>query len=389
MTKIKKPEFRILMVSDVYYPRINGVSTSIENFRRKLTALNIEVLLIAPRYEDEENERGITRITARKVPRSPEDRILNWKELKREVFNAARHCDLIHIQTPFMAHYAGINVARKLKIPVVSTYHTLFEEYFHHYIPFLPEKILKKITRCYSRLQCNALDAIIVPSTAMKTRLLEYDISTPLHVLPTGVSLDNFDLTDGSEFRLKHEIPEDRPVALFVGRVAREKNIDFLLEAIRYTLVKCPDALLIIAGNGPAISELKNTVRSNGLENAVSFTGYLDHKQALPACYAAANVFVFASRTETQGLVLLEALAAGLPVIALSDMGTIDILRHKRGCLSPPCDTEKFGNEIANVLNNRQMQQQLSHAAKVYARTWSDDITSKSLAEFYKALLKT
>lgn len=376
------------MVSDVYYPRINGVSTSIENFRRKLASLNIEVLLVAPRYENEESEHGIIRVTARKVPRSPEDRILNWKALKNAVFDAALHCDLIHIQTPFMAHYAGMSAARKLNIPVVSTYHTLFEEYFHHYIPFLPKKILKNITRYYSRLQCNSLDAIIVPSAAMRTRLLEYAVSTPLHILPTGISLENFESTAGSQFRLKHKIPEDRPIALFVGRVAREKNINFLLKAIHSTLVKCPETLLIIAGDGPAISDLKNTVCSSGLEDAVSFIGYVDHKQELPACYAAANVFVFASRTETQGLVLLEAMAAGLPVIALSDMGTTDILKHKRGCLSPPYDTEIFGNEIANVLNNREMQQQLSHDAKAYARTWSDDITSEHLVDLYKNLLK-
>ncbi|HED36186.1 MAG TPA: glycosyltransferase family 4 protein [Gammaproteobacteria bacterium] len=378
---------RVLMVSDVYYPRINGVSTSIENFRRKLTSCNIEVLLVAPRYENEIHEHGITRVTSRKVPGSPEDRLSNWKELKNAVFDAAQHCDLIHIQTPFMAHYAGINAARKLNIPVISTYHTLFEEYFHHYIPFLPRKILKNLTQYYSRLQCNALDAIIVPSTAMQTRLLEYAVSTPIHVLPTGISLSSFDSVDGKHFRLKYAISKDRPIALFVGRVAREKNIDFLLEAIHYTLAKCPDTLLIIAGDGPAMSDLKSTARSGGLQNAVKFIGYQDHKHELPGCYAAANVFVFASRTETQGLVLLEAMAAGLPVIAFSEMGTEDILKHKRGCLIPPYDAEKFGNEIAGVLNSREMQQQLSDAAKDYARTWSDDITSKHLATLYKSLI--
>lgn len=131
--------------------------------------------------------------------------------------------------------------------------------------------------------------------------------------------------------RYEYGILSTRPVALYVGRAAHEKNIGFLLHALEYTRRLRPDILLLIAGEGPAVPDLKEKVNALGLRDHVQFIGYLDRSEALPACYAAADVFVFASRTETQGLVLLEAMAAGLPVVALSEMGTTDILAPGRG----------------------------------------------------------
>ena len=154
---------RVLMVSDVYFPRINGVSTSIQTFREGLAENGVDVHIIAPRYNNEENEHYITRVPAKAIPRDPEDRLLPWRLTRKMVAEAAQHCDLIHIQTPFVAHYAGLHAARLCNKPVMATYHTLFEEYLHHYIPFLPAALLRGVTRAFSRSQCNALDAMVVP----------------------------------------------------------------------------------------------------------------------------------------------------------------------------------------------------------------------------------
>ena len=377
---------RILMVSDVYFPRINGVSTSIETFRKTLAEQGVEVRLVVPRYGDEPESDGIIRVPGRPIPGDREDRLVKWGAMHRAVLAAAEGCDLIHIQTPFVAHYAGLKAARKLGLPVLATYHTLFEEYIQHYAPFLPAGWLRGQARGLSRRQCNALDAVVVPSTAMQQRLQDYAVSTPLHVLPTGIPLSQFARGDGIAFRFRHGILSTRPVALFVGRVAHEKNIGFLLEALVQARSLRPDVLLVVAGEGPAMDDLKAQVKTLGLRDSVQFIGYLDRAQELPDCYAAADVFVFASRTETQGLVLLEAMAAGLPVIALAEMGTIDILASGRGSISPPADPKVFGKLLASYLNGPSTWKHLREEAPKYAAEWSDVAMATRLATLYREL---
>ena len=379
---------RVLMVSDVYFPRVNGVSTSIETFRQTLADEGVDVRLVVPRYADEGDEAGITRIAGRKVPGDPEDRLVGWRAMHKAVAEAATGCDLIHIQTPFVAHYAGLAAARALGKPVLATYHTLFEEYLGHYAPFLPQGWLREQARRLSRRQCNQLDAVIVPSSAMRERLQEYGVSSEMHVLPTGIPVESFAGGDRQGFRYRHGILSTRPVALFVGRVAHEKNIGFLLQALGEARQQCPDVLLLIAGEGPAMGDLKHQVKALGLRDSVQFIGYLDRARDLPACYAAADIFVFASRTETQGLVLLEAMAAGLPVVALAEMGTIDILAPGEGALVPPADQAAFGQAMARLLNSVGLRAELREQAKRYAGTWSDRAMAGRLAEVYRRQMR-
>ena len=375
---------RVLMVSDVYFPRVNGVSTSMETFRLKLVGEGVETRLVVPRYGDEPDEPGIIRVAGRSVPGDPEDRIVRWRAMHRAVAEAAADCDLIHVQTPFVAHYAGLAAARKIGLPVLATYHTLFEEYLQHYAPCLPASWLRRAARSFSRRQCNALDGIIVPSSAMRERLEQYGVKTTLHVLPTGIPVSRFGSGDGAAFRKAHGIPATRPVALYVGRVAHEKNIGFLIEAVRVAIAGVPDLLLLITGEGPATAELKRQVEQLGLDRAIRFLGYLDRQRELPGCYGAADLFVFASRTETQGLVLLEAMAAGLPVMALSEMGAKDILAPGKGCLTPPDDTAAFGQMLAHFFKNRDVWQHLGVEARQYALSWSDEAMAERLASLYR-----
>ncbi|ENO89833.1 glycosyltransferase [Thauera linaloolentis] len=377
---------RVLMVSDVYFPRVNGVSTSIETFRRELSGLGVEVRLVVPRYGDEADEPGIVRVAGRPVPGDREDRLAGWRRMHRAVLEAARGCDVIHVQTPFVAHYAGLAAARRLGLPVLATYHTLFEEYIAHYAPFLPAGWLRGWARGLSRRQCNALDAVVVPSRAMRQRLLDYGVARDLHVLPTGIPLARFNAGDGEAFRQRHGIPLDRLVALYVGRVAHEKNIGFLFDAVLHARQSCPGILLVVAGEGPASGELQSRAAALGLGDTVRFIGYLERRRELPDCYAAADVFAFASRTETQGLVLLEAMAAGLPVVALSEMGTADILDAGRGCVTPPDDPRRFGDVLAHLLSTPAIREQLAEDARAYAEVWSDAAMARRMADVYGAL---
>jgi len=269
---------RILFVSDVYFPRVNGVSTSIQTFRRELTALGHETVLLAPEYPiPHPDEPGIVRIPSRRVPLDPEDRAMHWTRLRRQhEALAGERFDLVHIQTPFLAHYAALSLARRWGIPAVATYHTLFEEYLYHYAKLAPRGAMRALARGFSRSQCNALDAVLVPSIAMRDTLQRYGVEVPMAIVPTGIRLPEFAGGDGARFRAHHGIEPGRPVALFVGRVAFEKNIEFLIRMLPHVRQEVPDVLLIICGEGPAEHGLARLVADMGLGDNARFVGYLD-----------------------------------------------------------------------------------------------------------------
>jgi len=385
---MKPPSLRVLMLSDVYFPRINGVSTSIQTFGTDLAGEGVAVRLIAPAYPQAFGDVATWRVPSRQLPFDPEDRLMRWRPLRRITDTlAAEGTDLIHIHTPFAAHYAGLKAARKHGLRIVATYHTHFEEYIQHYLPVLPRAVLKTAARALARHQCDTLDAVIVPSEAMRATLDEYGVKAPMHVLPTGIPVQHFENGDGRRFRAKYGIEPERPLALYVGRVAHEKNIDFLLKALGHALWQLPELLLVIAGEGPALGHLQQLAASLSLDEHVRFVGYLDRQQELPDCYAAANVFAFASRTETQGLVLLEAMAAGLPVYALAHLGTASIVGPGRGAVAAPADPEGFGHGLAALLADRPRLACLTREGRDFARLWSAPERARQLAALYRQLV--
>ena len=377
---------KILMISDVYFPRVNGVSTSIQTFRRELGTLGHQVDLIAPAYPAPYTEDSDTlRVPSRYLPFDPEDRMMIGREVRRLLprLRAAGY-DLVHIQTPFVAHYLGIEIADLLDIPRIETYHTFFEEYLFHYVPMLPKAVLRALSRRFSRTQCNQMDALVVPSTAMRDKLAEYGVRVPMHVVPTGIPLAQFAAGIGQAFRTAQGIPGERRVLLFVGRVAFEKNIDFLLRALERAVAAIPDLLLVIAGEGPALASLRKLAAQLNLQKNTLFVGYLDRRGALLDCYRAADAFVFASRTETQGLVLLEAMALGLPVISTAVMGTRDIVGPKRGALVPEDNEADFAEHIVRLMRDGDLRARLAAEGLVYVREWHADALARKLVVTYQ-----
>ncbi|MBS1209260.1 MAG: glycosyl transferase family 1 [Proteobacteria bacterium] len=381
---------KILMISDVYFPRINGVSTSIETFRSELHALGIQTTLVAPAYPQDTDPAApdIVRIPARYLPMDPEDRLMRRQAIRQWLrAQLFRDFDLVHIQTPFAAHYAGIEIARELNIPAIASYHTYFEEYLHHYIPFLPRRLTQAVARRFSRGQCNQLDAIVVPSRAMSATLRDYGVTQPLHILPTGLREERFCRGNGAAFRERHGIAPTRPLLLFVGRVAFEKNIGFLLEVVARVRQQHPDVLLLVTGEGPALAGLRTQARQLGLTEHVRFLGYLDRRNALADCYSAADLFVFASRTETQGLVLLEAMAMGCPVLALAAMGTRDILENAAGTVIAQDDLDAFANKLVELLRDEAGLKALGRAAESSARQWSAREMAVRMGALYQEVI--
>jgi glycosyltransferase involved in cell wall biosynthesis len=368
---------------------VNGVSTSIRTFRQDLTNYGVETVLVAPRYAavGPDDEQGLLRVASGGVPRDPEDRRMRWGALTRTLDSLPRdEFDLVHIHTPFIAHYAGSRFARRAGIPCVATYHTFFEEYLHHYVPALPRGIGRLMARAFTRSQCDAVQALIAPSDPMRDILLEYGVSTPIHVLPTGLPADRFAAGDGNRFRAEAGIPLDRPLMTYVGRVAHEKNIEFLVQVFTKVRQTIPNAMLVIAGEGPARESLRQLVTSLKLDADVYFAGYLDRNKGLLDCYAAANVFAFASRTETQGLVLLEAMAQGAPVVSTAELGTRSILKPDCGAVVVAEQQDEFAAAVIRVLQSPALQKELGDRGRVYAKTWSSASMARRLADLYDTI---
>jgi 1,2-diacylglycerol 3-alpha-glucosyltransferase len=380
----------ILFISDVFFPRVNGVSTSINTFATELRALGHQVTLIAPSYTDEDKqEEWIVRVPSHKIYFDPEDRLMNFGKLKALLpWIRDKHFDVIHIHTPFTAHYVGIHFGKKLDIPVVETYHTFFEDYLHHYLPFIPQFISRKLARTISRRQCNAVDGIVSPSKPMLDVLKQYGIKTPAEVVATGLDDSSFARVDGEHFRMSHDIPLTQPMLLFVGRVAHEKNIGFLLEMHLELIKKHPDALLVITGEGPAEESIKHSIDKLDISNKVRMIGYLDRSHELIACYKAADIFVFASKSETQGLVLLEAMAQGTAVVAIAELGTKSILIEGEGVLIAKDDINDFADKVSALLSDAPKRQMIGEKGRQYAQEkWGVGVLAKKVAKFYKSTI--
>lgn len=381
---------RLLMISDVYFPRVNGVSTSIQTTRHALAQLGHEVTLVAPAYPlPHADDERIVRVSGRRVLLDPEDRLMRWGELMRVGCGlASRRFDLVHIHTPFVSHYAALRLARAASLPVVETYHTFFEQYLEHYIPFLPGPLLRLAARRLTVSQGNAVDTLIAPSLAMRDQLLRYGVRTPIEVIPTGIDLEAWRAPQAPDPRPALGMNADQPMLLFVGRLAFEKNIEFLLEMFAHIASRRPEARLVLAGEGPAETRLRQRAADLGLGLHVLFVGYLPRDGALQALYRAAHAFVFASTTETQGLVLIEALALGTPVVALAEMGTRDIVREGEGCLVAPHDAPGFAARVLELLAHPHQAASLAARAMVAAEAWRENRVAGRLVDLYARVIE-
>ncbi len=356
-------------------------------FRERLQGLGHRVTLIAPEYPADQSrwiDDDLIRIASRGVPMDPEDRMMKMSE----ILNACERLegdpvDMIHIQTPFVAHYAGIKIAQKLNKPTVISYHTFFEEYLFHYVPFLPKKLMRFAARHFTRSQCKDVTGLIVPSQAMLDVLRGYGVKQSAEIIPTGIEEHCFEMGDANRFKAEHNIEKDRPTLVHVGRVAHEKNISFLINTLVIIKESVPNILMIIAGEGPALPALKAQTKKLNLESNVRFIGYLERRHELPACYRAGDIFIFASRTETQGLVLLEAMAQGVPVVSTAVMGTKDIVEPQQGSRQAEEQPRLFAEEVVSLLEDEPLRKELSQEAVEFARRWSAPVLAEKVLSYY------
>jgi glycosyltransferase involved in cell wall biosynthesis len=357
---------RIAIFTESYLPVVNGVSTAVSTLAQALGGRH-DVTIYAPRYPGygDAGDLSIRRFPSYPAPGYPDYplalpfRAGLLSEFRRERF------DVIHTHSPFTLGQVGRFLAKRLRIPLVTTYHTLYVEYVHYgrYIPpALARSVLIDLTRRY----CNAADVVTVPTEPIRAVLEGYGVTRPIVPAPTGTSFDAPVEIDPRFPRRELGIAPEARIVLYAGRLAREKNLPLLFEAFRRVAVAEPTAHLLIAGGGPAEAEAHATVPRLGLTGRVTFAGFIP-RERLRYCYADAAVFAFSSLTDTQGLVLIEAKAAGVPVVSVAAYGPATVVRHGVDGLLVPNDPAPFADAVLRILRDADLRASLSRGARADA----------------------
>lgn len=356
---------KIALMTNNYKPVTGGVPISVERLAGALRKLGHEVVIFAPTYREQQEEKGIFRyktclnhfVGGIVLPNSFD------REIDR-VFQE-EHFDIIHVHHPVLIGNTAIHLAHKHRIPIVFTYHTRYEKYLSYYTGgvFSFEWLMKSYLRLYLK-QC---DFVFSPTKGIEEYLLK-DCDVPPEkagVLPTGLNEDSFQASsDQSHAIREHYQAENIPLLLTVSRMAKEKNLFFLLEAISQTkhLYQKPFRVLFV-GDGPDKQKLEKKSSMLGLQDTVIFTGNISNHEIAPY-YKAADGFVFASKTETQGIVIAEAFAGETPVIAVRASGVEDLVQDGETGYLTEEDTLHFASRLTNFLNYPDLRQKM--AANAY-----------------------
>ncbi len=379
---------KIGIFTDSYKPYTSGVVTSINTFKMELEKLGHEIYIFAPNYPNYvETEDRVYRYYSVPAPTNPDFTLAipvfpGMKYLLRKL-----DLDLIHVHSPFTMGRVGLHYARSFQLPIVFTYHTLYDQYVH-YLP-VAQELAREMTIKFSNHFCRQVDHLIVPSSEVSNILSSYDIPTPISVIPTGVPVQLFNQArvEGNILRERYHIPAENKILLNVGRLTKEKNLEFLIECFARVRRQRPQTTLVITAQGPQEAALKQLTVDLGLslERDVIFTGALPF-ETLIHVYFSADLFVFSSITETQGLVLVEAMAAGLPVVAIKAFGVLDMVDHGINGLLTECDQEEFTAAILKMLDDDKAYQYYRHNALIKAEQISSPNMALQLEKVYQDL---
>ena len=382
---------KIGFFTNTYLPVPYGMETSIESFQRNLEKLGHEVFVFAPYYKGykDKNPR-VFRFRAVKIfrkkevyfpfPFLPKDHRL--RDILKIKF------DIIHAHSPFSMGLFAKHISSKQKIPFVYTHHIQYAEYAKLY--FKKRLIPPSLARIWSKWFSDLADLVIAPSSKIKHNLEEYGVRKKITVLATGINTDVFKISKSAKktLRKKIKVSSRNKILLFVGRIELEKNPGFLIEVLSRILKFRKDVVLLMIGEGSYVEELKKKAKKLKIEKSVVFLGKVPHPE-IPLYYQGTDIFVFSSLTETQGIIMLEAAACGLPIVALYDKVFTDVVQNKKnGFLVKEENPDIFAKNILYILNNPSVYNKFSSFARKTARHFSELKQTKKLLKIYKNLLE-
>ena len=371
------------LFSDAYVPEISGVTTTVHWLKEELENLGHVVYVYAPQYEGiEEDEPGVFRFHSGKFTFHKASRVA--LPYSRAATRSFKELDIVHSHTPFSMGLVAVGAATRHHLPHVNTYHThLMEDRKYLPLPLRPrEREAGKIIAAF----CNRCTLITAPSTPFREELLSYGVHRPIRVFPFGVKLSLFRQPSTWDPRAELNIPQRAKMFLYAGRLAMEKNLPFLIRAYAQIHVQDPTSVLVLAGDGPLREKTQEQVKEMGFADAVRFTGFLDHPR-LVDLYKAADLFLFASKTETQGLVLNEAMAAGTPAIAIGALGVLDAVQDGINGVLVPEDEDVFVEQTLALVNDEERHSLLQQGALARAEELSTHNSTLRLLEVFDECL--
>ncbi len=379
----------ICMFTNTYLPHVGGVARSVSSFAEDLRRMGHRVLIVAPTFPSDEahaEENDVLRVPAVQnfngsdfSVRIP---IPMFIDRKIDEFGP----EVIHSHHPFLLGDAAFRAASRRNLPLVFTHHTLYEQYTHYVFP--NSKIMKKLAIELATLYANLCTRVIAPSGSIARLISERGVTTPIEVIPTGVDIKFFQSGNGTTFRKAQGIPEGAPVIGHLGRLAPEKNLEYLAEVVALALKKMPDAArFLVVGAGPSEKAIRDIFHREGLTDRLIMPGKKTGRELADA-YKAMDLFVFSSKSETQGMVLAEAMAAEVPVIALDASGTRDVIKDGENGRLLPEDTSAsdFAREITGFFHEPEKAETWKENADKTARGLSRTAIAEKLARLYESL---
>ncbi len=384
---------RIGLFTDTYPPFINGVSTSVLMLKQGLEKLGNQVFVVTVNndsfsYKEEEN---VLRIPG--VPIGIFDyRLTSLYPLKAKKIIKEWNLDVIHTHTEFGIGSFARLISKQYNIPLVHTYHTMYEEYVHYITRGYFDGASKKLVEYLTLFLCDkTIDELIVPTQKTYDLFKEkYRVKRDVHIIPTGIDVTRFykeNVSRKEVLELKNDLGISRSnfVILYVGRVAKEKSIDFLINNLKYIVKKIPRAMLVIVGDGPDMKELMELTDKNKLNKNVIFVGKVPWEE-VPKYYQMADVFVTSSTTETQGLTVIEAMAASKPVVAVKDESFELVITDKQDGLFFTNETE-YRELIYKLYKEDKYRQNIAKQARISANNYSAEVYARRVLEVYKSVV--
>jgi len=320
------------LFSETYYPEINGVATSVYMLKNELENRGHHVYVFTTTTPGApEHEYNVFRVPSLPCVFITERRVGLFYQPKLASIMKKLSLDIIHTHTEFSLGIFGRIMAKELKIPIVHTYHTIYEDYTHYLTHFKAlDQRAKAFARVYSKVSCNNVEQVIAPTEKTKNLLMTYSVHKDISVIPTGIDLNKFaknqyPLEEVKKLKERFGIKPQDKVLLYIGRISKEKNVEEIVRAMPEYMKKRPNVKFVIVGSGPALEKLEKLVEEYKLTEQIIFTGSQPW-DTIGLFYQLGDVFVSASISETQGLTYIEAMAAGLPIVARADKCLEDIL---------------------------------------------------------------